>query len=385
MNLKKNSAEYIRNIPKVELHMHIEGSFEPELIFAIAHRNRLEVQIDKAAPKNQEEKSAIKKLRDKVIPMGIVPKLNDDGGIKVIFNTPEQLKQVYDFDNLQEFLDIYYAGMNVLQTEQDFYDLTFAYLKRCHAQNIVHTEIFFDPQGHTSRGIAFVTVINGIYHALQAGKDQLGISSGLIMSYLRHLSEAEAIKTWQESQPYIDKFIGVGLDSSEMNHPPSKFSNVFAMARAANKKVVAHAGEEGPAEYVLQALDNLRVDRIDHGNRSLEDPKLVKRLVDERKVLTVCPLSNYKLQVVKNRQDHPLKRMLDMGLKATVNSDDPAYFGGYLNENFAAVQAALNLSINDIHTLVLNSIEGSFLPEDEKAKFCIEVNEYHRKFVTTQG
>jgi len=381
MNLQKNTVEYIRNIPKVELHIHIEGSFEPELIFAIAMRNGLEVKIERAAPQNDEEKQAIEKLVHKVLKIGITPEIKTDGSIKVIFTTPEQLSQVYDFDNLQEFLDIYYAGMSVLQTEQDFYELTFTYLKRCHEQNIVHTEIFFDPQAHTCRGIAFGTVVNGIHRALQEGKTQLGISSGLIMSYLRHLSEEEAIKTWEESLPYIDKFMGVGLDSSEINHPPSKFANVFAMARAANKKVVAHAGEEGPAEYVWQALNILQVDRVDHGNRSLDDSELVARLVDEGKVLTVCPLSNYRLQVVKNREEHPLKRMLDLGLKVTINSDDPAYFGGYLNENFEAIQAALNLSINDIYTLVLNSIDGSFLPEDEKDKLRIGVNEFHMKFI----
>ena len=381
MSLQKNIVEYIRNIPKVELHLHIEGSFEPELVFEIAKRNHLDVKIEKAAPQNNEEKQAIEKLRNKSLKIGLTPQVKGDGSIKIIFDTPEQLKQAYDFDNLQEFLDIYYAGMNVLQSEQDFYDLTLAYLKRCKAQNIVHTEIFFDPQGHTSRGIPFATVINGIHLALQYGQQKLAISSCLIMSYLRHLSEEEAIHTWHESQPHLDKFIGVGLDSSEVNYPPEKFSNVFAMARNENKKIVAHAGEEGPPEYIWQALDILKVDRVDHGNRSLEDPELVKRLVTDKKILTICPLSNLKLQVVTKMQNHPLKRMLDIGLIPTVNSDDPAYFGGYLNENFEAIQQALNLSIANIHTLVLNSVEGSFMSDEKKHKLRTDIDDYHTKFM----
>ncbi|MBL1261225.1 MAG: adenosine deaminase [Thiotrichaceae bacterium] len=334
--------------------------------------------MEKPAPQNSEETTAIQKLSQKARDIGAELIQGDDGSIQVVFESAEQLSQAYHFDNLQEFLDIYYAGMNVLQSEQDFYDLTMAYLERCHAQNVLHTEIFFDPQGHTCRGIALETVINGISRALDDGKQKFGISSGLIMSYLRHLSEEDAINTWHEAQPYLDKLIGVGLDSAELGHPPSKFKNVFAMARSANIKVVAHAGEEGPPEYIWQALDVLKVDRVDHGNRSLEDDALVNRLVSDEMTLTICPLSNNKLQVVTEMNAHPLKIMLNLGLKATVHSDDPAYFGGYINENFEAVQQALGLSRNDIYRLVLNAIDGSFMTEKQKMALHTKVAAYHK-------
>jgi adenosine deaminase len=375
-----NITEYIRSAPKVELHLHIEGSFEPELVFQIAARNKMDVKIERSAPKGEDDKAAIQKLQRKAEQIGAQIQTRDDGGIVVVFQTPAQLSRAYDFDNLQEFLDIYYAGMNVLQTQQDFYDLTMAYIEKCAAQNVRHTEIFFDPQGHTYRGVAFGDVVDGITCALQDAHARYGISSGLILSFLRHLSEEDALKTWQEAQPYRDKFIGVGLDSSELGHPPSKFKNVFALARAANMKLVAHAGEEGPADYIWDALDNLQIDRVDHGNRSLEDPTLIQRLIDEKKVLTVCPLSNDRLQIVKNITDHPLQKMLDLGLYATVNSDDPAYFGGYMNENFEAIQAALNLTANDIKTLTINAINGSFISNERKAVLHQDVELHHQKF-----
>lgn len=381
MHSQKNIIEYIRGIPKVELHLHIEGSFEPELVFKIARRNGLVAQIAKSAPQNDADKNAIEKLVHKVSQIGIMPHRKKDGSINVVFDTAEQLAQAYDFDNLQEFLDIYYAAMNVLQTEQDFYDLSSAYLEKCARQNVLHSEIFFDPQGHTSRDIPFDTVINGIYRALQDAQEKYSISTGLIMCYLRHLSEEDAINTWQQAQPHLNKLMGIGLDSSELAHPPKKFKNVFAMAKAANKKVVAHAGEEGPPEYIWEALDILQIDRLDHGNRALEDSHLVNRLVEQEIILTVCPLSNDKLQVVTDMQNHPLKKMLDLGLKATVHSDDPAYFGGYINENFTVAQNALDLSIDDIYTLVHHSIDGSFASDARKAELRTAVNAYHEAFV----
>jgi adenosine deaminase len=353
-------------MPKVELHLHIEGSFEPDLVFAIAKRNNIDVKIERGAPNSDADHAAIEKLSNKALAVGVTPTMSDDGGIIVIFDTPEQLGKAYDFDNLQEFLDIYYAGMNVLQTEQDFYDLTMAYLTKIHSENVIHTEIFFDPQGHTCRGVSFDTAITGIHRALQDGEKNFGITSELIMSYLRHLSEADAMETWEAAQPHLDKFIGVGLDSSELGHPPSKFKNVFALAKDAGKKIVAHAGEEGPPEYIWEALDILKVDRVDHGNRSLEDEALVARLVKDGLALTVCPCSNDKLQVVKDMKDHPLKKMLDLGLLATVNSDDPAYFGGYMNDNFEAVHNAIGLSVDDLKALTHNAIEGSFMSDVRK-------------------
>lgn len=318
--------QFIEGLPKVELHLHIEGSLEPEMLFALAQRNN----------------------------------------VAIPFKTVEDVRKAYAFGNLQDFLDIYYQGMNVLRTEQDFYDLTWAYLERVAAQNVVHAEIFFDPQGHTERGVAFETVLDGITRALGDGERKLGVSSRLIMCFLRHLSEEEALKTLAQALPYKGRISGVGLDSSEVGHPPSKFKNVFAQAKAAGFLIVAHAGEEGPPAYVHEALDLLKVDRIDHGNRSLEDRALVERLVHDDMALTICPLSNLKLCVVKDMRDHPLKKMLALGLRATVNSDDPAYFGGYMNENYKAVAGALGLDRNDLLTLARNSIEASFLPPQEK-------------------
>lgn len=318
--------DFIASMPKVELHLHIEGSLEPEMLFDLGERNAV------------------------VLP----------------FASAAEVRQAYDFGNLQDFLDIYYQGMRVLQTELDFYQLTFAYLKKCQADHVMHTEIFFDPQGHTSRGVAFETVLNGITRALKDGKHKLGISSNLIMCFLRHLSEEDALNTLEQALPHQDKIIGVGLDSSEVGHPPSKFERVFTRARAAGFKIVAHAGEEGPPAYIWEALDLLKVDRIDHGNRALEDEKLTARLVKEGIALTVCPLSNLKLCVVRDLRQHPLRTMLDKGLKATVNSDDPAYFGGYMNDNFHRIAEALNLQKQHVVTLTRNAIEASFL--DQQAK-----------------
>lgn len=324
---------FIQALPKAELHLHIEGSLEPEMMFDLAQRN------DVALP----------------------------------YASVEDIRAAYDFNNLQEFLDLYYAGMSVLQTRQDFYDLTYAYLKRVHADNCRHVEIFFDPQGHTERGIAFADVIEGILDALEQGQADFGISSHLILSFLRHLSEEAAFETLAEAAPYYDRLLGVGLDSSELGHPPSKFEHVFAKAAGLGLKLFAHAGEEGPPSYVYEALDLLKVDRIDHGNRSLEDDALVKRLVDEGMVLTVCPLSNLKLCVVDDLKNHPLKEMLKLGLVATVNSDDPSYFGGYLNDNYIRTAEALALSKEDVVTLVRNGFEGAYMSEVRRAELLEEV------------
>ncbi|MGH6650197.1 MAG: adenosine deaminase [Sphingopyxis sp.] len=323
----EDRAAFIAALPKAELHLHIEGSLEPELMFALAQRN----------------------------------------GVAIPFASVDEVRAAYGFSNLQDFLDIYYQGMGVLITEQDFTDLTAAYLARARADNVRHVEIFFDPQGHTERGIKFETVITGITRALDNAKTQYGISSKLILCFLRHLSEADAEATLDEALPYLDRIDGVGLDSSEVGHPPSKFANVFARAKGLGLKIVAHAGEEGPPEYVHEALDILRVDRIDHGNRSLEDPALVARLAAEGMTLTVCPLSNLKLCVVDDLAAHPLRTMLDAGLAATVNSDDPSYFGGYVGANYLAVADALDLSKDELVTLARNSFTGSFLDDADKA------------------
>ncbi len=323
----EDRAAFIAALPKAELHLHIEGSLEPELMFALAQRN----------------------------------------GVAIPFASVDEVRAAYAFSNLQDFLDIYYQGMGVLITERDFADLTAAYLARARADNVRHVEIFFDPQGHTERGIKFETVITGISRALDNAKTEYGISSKLILCFLRHLSEAEAEATLDEALPYLDRIDGVGLDSSEVGHPPSKFANVFARARALGLKIVAHAGEEGPPEYVQEALDILQVDRIDHGNRSLEDPALVARLAAEGMTLTVCPLSNLKLCVIDDLAAHPLRTMLDAGLAATVNSDDPSYFGGYVGANYLAVADALDLSKDELVTLARNSFTGSFLGDADKA------------------
>ena len=322
-------SEYIKKVPKTELHLHIEGSFEPELMFAIAQRNN----------------------------------------IKIPYESIEDVKKAYQFGNLQDFLDIYYAGANVLIHEQDFFDLTMAYFNQCAKENVVHTEIMFDPQTHTKRGIEFSTVINGIQRAREQAEKEHGISSLLIMSYLRHLSEEDAFGTLEQSLPYKHLIKAVGLDSSEKGNPPSKFQKVFEASIKEGYIPVAHAGEEGPAEFIDEALDLLKVARIDHGNNCLSDPQLVERLVKEEIGLTVCPLSNTALRNVDHIANHPLKKMLDLGLKVTVNSDDPAYFGGYVNENYLACIEALNLSLEDVEQLVRNSFECSFLSEEMKEKY----------------
>ncbi len=319
--------KFIEGLPKTELHLHIEGSLEPELMFELAKRNK----------------------------------------IKLPYASVEEVRKAYEFSELQDFLDIYYQGMGVLQNEQDFYDLTMAYLEKMHAQKVMHVEIFFDPQGHTDRGVSFGTVINGITSALKTGREKLGITSRLIMCFLRHLDELSAEKTLDAALFHKTKIHGVGLDSSELGHPPSKFKNVFARARNEGFKLVAHAGEEGPPAYVEEALDILKIDRLDHGNRSLEDKTLTARLVQSQIALTVCPLSNYKLAGVTDMRKHPLKEMLDKGLNATINSDDPAYFGGYMTENYNAVAEALKLSVPEITTLARNGINATFCTDDEKA------------------
>ena len=333
---REERAAFIAALPKAELHLHIEGSLEPELMFELAQRN----------------------------------------GVAIPFGSVEEVRAAYAFSNLQDFLDIYYQGMGVLHREQDFYDLTAAYLARAHADNVRHVEIFFDPQGHTERGIAFETVITGITRALDDAATSYGMTSRLILCFLRHLSEAEAEATLDEALPYLDRIDGVGLDSSEVGHPPAKFERVFARARSLGLKIVAHAGEEGPPAYVREALDLLKVDRIDHGNRSLEDPALVARLAAEGMTLTVCPLSNLKLCVVGDIADHPLKIMLNAGLRATVNSDDPSYFGGYVNANYQAVADALDLSKADLVTLARNSFTGSFLGDADKARHLAAIDAY---------
>lgn len=321
-----NTTELIQKLPKAELHLHIEGTFEPELMFEIAKRNN----------------------------------------INLPYSSVDELRQTYEFNNLQEFLDIYYQGVNVLQTEQDFYDLTWAYLQRAKADNVVHTEIMFDPQSHTERGIELKTALDGISRALEDGQSQLGISSFLIFSLLRHLSEEECLQTLEQAVAFKDQFIAIGLDSSELGHPPEKFTRLYRRAEELGLLKVAHAGEEGPAEYVWSAVDGLGIDRIDHGNHCLDDEKLVKHIVSKNLTLTVCPLSNLKLRVVDDMKKHPIRKMLEKGLNATVNSDDPAYFGGYVNDNFFAVDEALDLSVNEVVTLVQNSFSGSFLPDDIK-------------------
>jgi adenosine deaminase len=296
--------------------------------------------------------------------------------IKLKYNSVEELKSAYNFNNLQEFLDIYYSGARVLLEERDFYDLTWAYLLKIHSQNVLHTEIFFDPQTHTSRGVSFGKVISGIHSALEDARIKLGISSRLILSFLRHLSEEDAFNTLEEAMPYRKWITAFGLDSSEKGHPPGKFERVFSRVRNEGFLTVAHAGEEGPPEYVWGALNLIHVSRIDHGNRSLEDPLLVEELVKRKMPLTVCPLSNLKLKVVNDMTKHPLSEMLRKGMVATVNSDDPAYFGGYINENYLSVAKALNLSREQIIQLARNSFTASFLDEKEKQMMILKVERY---------
>jgi len=326
----------IQGIPKAELHLHLEGSFEPELMFEIAKRN------DIALP----------------------------------YDSIESVKAAYKFNNLQEFLDIYYAGAQVLLYEQDFFDLTWAYLTKVHSENVVHVEVFFDPQTHTERGVAFDIVINGIHRALEKAKTDLNISYKLIMSYLRHLSEEAAFETLEASLPFKDIIDGIGLDSSEMGNPPSKFKEVFKASAKQGYKLVAHAGEEGPADYIWEALDILKVVRIDHGNRCLTDEALVKRLVDEKIALTLCPTSNVALKVIQKMNEHPVAKMLEKGIIATIHSDDPAYFGGYMNENYYQTAKALNLSLGQIQQLAINAFEASWMSTAEKVNRINEVKDY---------
>lgn len=328
-----NQVELIQALPKAELHVHIEGTFEPELMFAIAQRNQIQIP----------------------------------------YKSVEEVKQAYNFHNLQSFLDIYYAGANVLVHEQDFYDLAWAYFEKCAEDRVVHTEMFFDPQTHTDRGIAFATMINGLKRACADAKTKFDISSQLIMCFLRHLSEEAAFETLEQALPFKEDIIAVGLDSSEVGHPPAKFERVFAKAREEGFLIVAHAGEEGPPEYVWEALDLLKVNRIDHGVRSEEDEQLMARLINEKMPLTVCPLSNLKLCVVKDMKDHNIRRLLQKGVHVTVNSDDPSYFGGYMNDNFIAIQQALDLTNDELKQLAINSFEASFISDEEKQKWISEI------------
>jgi adenosine deaminase len=330
--LNEQLRRMLQAMPKAELHIHIEGSLEPELIFELSQRN----------------------------------------GVSLPYASVEALRQAYAFTDLQSFLDIYYAGASVLLTEQDFYDMTAAYLRRAAADNVRHAEIFFDPQTHTARGLPFETVINGIWRACQDSP----LSATLIMCFLRHLSEEEALATLEESLPFRDKIIGVGLDSSEVGHPPEKFARVFERARQLGLRLVAHAGEEGPPAYIESALDVLNVERIDHGVRCLDDPELVRRLVREQIALTVCPLSNIKLRVFDVMGSHNLRRMLDAGLAATVNSDDPAYFGGYVNDNYLAAFEALPLDAGHARQLAKNSFAAAFLEPEQKRAFLAEVDKF---------
>jgi len=320
---------FITGLPKAELHLHIEGSLEPELMFTLARRNRLDLP----------------------------------------FKTVEDLRAAYNFSNLQDFLDIYYAGAQVLRTEEDFHDLTLAYFARAAADGVLHAEIFFDPQTHTDRGIPFAVAADGILAGMAAAKTRYGVTSELIMCFLRHLDEEAAFTTFRAAEPWLDSIIGVGLDSSEAGHPPQKFARVFAAAGAAGLKRVAHAGEEGPAAYVWEALDVLHIDRLDHGNRALEDPALVARLAASQMTLTVCPLSNFRLCVVPDMNLHPIDAMLAQGLRATINSDDPAYFGGYIAENFKAAALGRNLNKAQLVQLARNSFLGAFLDDATQADY----------------
>ncbi|MGC7405999.1 adenosine deaminase [Pandoraea pneumonica] len=340
MPLTPEFAKTICAMPKAELHLHIEGTLEPELIFRLAERN----------------------------------------GVKLPYPSVEALRDAYAFTDLQSFLDIYYAGASVLLTEDDFCDMTRAYIERCAADNVRHTEIFFDPQTHTARGVSIETVINGIERALVEAETKYGITSRLILCFLRHLPEEDALQTLETALPYFNshghRLIGVGLDSSEQGHPPSKFTRVFERCRALGLRIVAHAGEEGPPAYIHEALDTLRVERVDHGVRAIEDEALLERLARERIALTVCPLSNVRLKVFEEMGQHTLHQLLKRGLAVTINSDDPAYFGGYLNENFLATFIALDMTMDDAYTLARNSFEASFIDESAKHALIRELDEF---------
>ena len=328
--------DVVQGMPKAELHIHIEGSLEPELIFELARRNNM----------------------------------------PLAYGSVEELRRAYAFTDLQSFLDIYYAGASVLLKEQDFYDMTWAYLQRAHADNVRHAEIFFDPQTHTARGVGFAAIVDGIHRALKDAEKKWNMSGALIMCFLRHLSEEEAFQTLEQSLPYRDKFIGVGLDSSERGHPPEKFARVFARCRELGLHLVAHAGEEGPPEYIRTALDVLHVERIDHGVRCLEDPALVERLARDEVPLTVCPLSNIKLRVFDQLPDHNLRRLLDANLVVTINSDDPAYFGGYMNDNFVQTFDALELDRRHAQQLARNGFKASFLDAHTRQRYLDEVDAF---------
>jgi len=327
---------FIEGLPKAELHLHIEGTIEPETLFRLAARN----------------------------------------GVKLPYDSVDSLRAAYEFSNLQDFLDLYYQGMAVLQTRQDFYDVTWAYLEKARAQSVLHAEIFFDPQGHTSRGVAFETAFEGVWRALEDGRERLGIGSRLIPCFLRDRDADEAMATLDDLLRYRDRIVAVGLDSAERGNPPGKFKEVFDRARSEGLLTVAHAGEEGPADYVREALDLLHVARVDHGNHALDDPALMERLARERVPLTLCPLSNLRLRVIDDIRNHPLRKMLEKGLLVTVNSDDPAYFGGYINENYVAVQQALGLSNDALAELARNSFNAAFLSEEEKRAHARRVNDY---------
>jgi len=320
------SHKWLNGLPKIELHLHIEGTLEPELLFKLAKRN----------------------------------------SIQLPFNSIDEVKKAYQFSNLQDFLDIYYQGAEVLLLKQDFYDLTWAYLLMCKQQNVIHVEPFFDPQTHTARGVPFETVVNGISEALADAKEKLGITSRLIMCFLRHLSEESAIETLKSSEQFTGVIYGVGLDSSEMGNPPEKFINVFSKAKGMGYKLVAHAGEEGPASYIWSTLDVLNVQRIDHGIRAIDDPDLMLRLIESQMPLTICPLSNVKLRVFDTMASHTILDMLDLGVCVTVNSDDPSYFGGYMTENFLALYDSLELSREQAIRLINNSIDASFAEDSRK-------------------
>lgn len=335
--------QFIDQVPKAELHLHIEGTLEPEMLFELAARN----------------------------------------GKKLKYPSVESLKAAYSFHNLQEFLDIYYAGADVLIKEKDFYDLTSAYLKRAHEDKVVHSEIFFDPQTHLERGIPFETVLHGIVGALKDGKSDYGITTRLILCFLRHLSEDSAIDTLNKAMSFREHITGVGLDSSEVGHPPSKFRNVFRKANDAGFLTVAHAGEEGPASYIREALDSLKAVRIDHGIKASEDTELMHELALKQIPLTVCPLSNQKLKVTPRLSEHPLREMLYKRLCVTINSDDPAYFGGYLSENYYQIISALNLTLEDVYQLVKNSFKASFLEEEKKAFWIQKVDEIYTAVLQT--
>lgn len=329
-------TEFVKGLPKAELHVHIEGTLEPDLMLALGERN----------------------------------------GVPLSYSNVSEVEAAYEFTNLQSFLDVYYEAARTLLTRRDFFDLTFEYLDRVAKDGVARAEIFFDPQTHTERGVPIGTVIGGITDALDVATESLGISSGLILCFLRHLPAAEAMATLEAALPYRHLLLGVGLDSSEVGHPPGDFAEVFAAARDEDLRVVAHAGEEGPPEYVWEALDILGAERIDHGNRALEDEALVNRLVAEQVPLTVCPLSNLKLRVVGRLEDHPLRDMLQLGLNVSINSDDPSYFGGYIGANYERVQTALELTDEELAGIARNSIEATFLPEDEKQGLLAKLNEY---------